>query len=770
MRTPATLVVSVPLALTLVGAPATANARPAAPPRSATAPAARAAVSDPQGTGLSGRVTDPEGRPLAGATVALPELARRTETDDAGRFNLPDVPAGSHRVVVTRPGYAARALDADAGGRVDVVLEPDPFVLQGITVTASGSPTTESASPLPASSLGPDQLRREHGVSLAHTLEGLAGVHTLSTGGQVGKPVIRGLTGSRVRVLEDGLPLEDYAWSGEDGPSVDARLARRVELVRGPASVLYGSDALGGVVNVIPPEMPDGLGREPFRRQGAEVYAASNNLETGGTVWAEGARGRIGWRFTGVGRFSGNMHTPNGELENTAFGSFSGEGAIGTHGDWGSGELRVSHYGGEFRLLEAEGPGVGPGGAPLEEEGPERKTADERVELSARFPRAGHVAETKLMWQRHWLSELADEPGVGATPGQEVTVFDLTLNTLTAEALLRHRAGDRLRGVVGLTGSVQGNATAGAVPVIPGATTLNAGVFALETLEAGPVSFQAGGRYDARAVDADARGAVPATSVSYTALTGSVGAVLSPGAGIRLSANVGRAWRAPTLFELFADGPRLGEARYEIGDEGLVPETALDLDAGLRWDAGPATLDMSVFHNRVDDFIHLIATGDTIDGLAAYEHRQVDAVLEGAEAQAGLRAASWLDLRGRVDFVRGTDVVDDVPLPWIPPLHGDAGADVHLGDLGWARGADLGFTVESVARQDRLSTFDTPTAAYTLLHLSGGVDTAWHGHPFRVDLRVRNALDTAYRDFLSRYKGFALNPGRNIVVRVSADL
>src|SRR3989442_981446 len=142
---------------------------------------------------------------------------------------------------------------------------------------------------------GGGRLRGTRGVSVGRALETLAGVRTLSTGESIGKPMIRGLAGARVLALVNGSRLEDYSWSDEDGPSVDPRLAERIEVIRGPASVLYGSDALGGVVNVIPAELPDANGGPAFTRSGLELSGATNNAELGGALRVEGASGRLGW-------------------------------------------------------------------------------------------------------------------------------------------------------------------------------------------------------------------------------------------------------------------------------------------------------------------------------------------------------------------------------------------------------------------------------------------------------------------------------------------
>src|SRR6266581_2581990 len=211
------------------------------------------------------------------------------------------------------------------------------------------------ASPLPTDALSEDRLRREQSVSLAQSLAELPGINALTTGQQIGKPIIRGLTGPRVLVLEDGSRLEDYSWSDEDGPSVDARLAQRVEVIRGPASVLYGSDALGGVVNVVPEELPDANGGPRAMHTGFEISGASNNAELEGAARVEGASGGWGWRLFGIGRFASSLHTPAGELDNTGFSAISGEAAVGTRGGGarGSTTLRYTRYGGEFKLLEA---------------------------------------------------------------------------------------------------------------------------------------------------------------------------------------------------------------------------------------------------------------------------------------------------------------------------------------------------------------------------------------------------------------------------------
>ncbi len=722
---------------------------------------------------LRGQVTDGQNQPIEGVEVLLPELSREAFTGVDGRFSLPSIPPGVHSVVFRRLGYDTKVeeLTLPAGTPVRVTLASTPFELPGFTVTATRRPLATSSSPLPATILSGAELRRSQSVSLSKTVENLPGVRTLSTGEQIGKPVIRGSAGAGVLVLENGMRLEDYSWSDEDGPSVDARLADRVEVIRGPASVLYGSEALGGVVNVIPEAVPEARGGEGFVHRSAEAYFATNNLGTGGVLTFEGASGPWGWRATGIGRFAEDLHTPGGKLENTGFFAVNGEGALARRGPWGRATLRYSRYGGEFRLLEAGGPP--PGAEEGAEEGPERKTSDDRIQFVGNFPLASDmVLETKAQWERHWLQEVSDELGPGGPGTQtEVPVFDLLLNTSTADALLHHSLLPGVRGTVGMSGEYQSNDTRGVVPLVPDATGMNGALFALENVGAGPVNVLAGARLDLRRLrtPGNATLQVAKQTLDYTAATWSLGTVLRLDSRLSLTANVGRAWRAPTLAELFSYGPRLGEARFDIGDPGLEPEKSLSLDAGLRWSSGRVRAEASAYRNRISDFIYTEPTQEEQGGLRVYRQRQASAVLKGGEASLRVQVASPLTLEASGDFVRGTNEDLDQPLPLMPPPRGLFAAEVRSSTLPRVETGYFRAEAEVVGKQTHLAPSDYATDSYSLLNLEGGVELPISGHHVRMELRVRNALDKAYKDFLWRYKEFALDPGRDVIFRVSTD-
>jgi outer membrane receptor protein involved in Fe transport len=706
--------------------------------------------------------------------VTLVELARGATTDARGAFAFGDVPAGRYTVVARRLGYAAasRTVRVGAGGEGTVELRVSVLAkdIEPVVVTATRDAIDVAASPLPVTQLAGDQLHREQSLSLASAIDRLPGVHSLTTGQQIGKPVVRGLAGSRVLVLDNGHRLEDYAWSDEDGPSIDARLSQRVEVIRGPASVLYGSDAIGGVVNAVPAALPDAsAGR--FTRSFVELSGATNNREGDLLLGAEGARSRLGWRATAIARFAEDMNTPDGKLENTKFAAVTGEAAAAMNSSRGTSTLRYARYGCECHLLEANEPARPPGGEE-EEGGPERKASDDRIQFTGNYIAGRFRLEPKFQWQRHSLAEMSDELGPGGQPtGVETEVFNLLLNTMSADVLLHHGAGNRLHGTLGVTGVYQTSDSRGIIPLVPDARVTSGGAFGFEQFDFGRASVVAGARGDVRSLSADANIelGLPDQSRHTGAFAGDVGVILRPTTDVAVTANVGRAWRAPTLFELFANGPRLGEARYEIGDATLDPETSLNLDGSVRWSRSRVHAEIAAFRNRIQDFIYIAPTGQRQNNLDVYRYEHALATLTGAEVSADFDPANMLTLRARYDMVRGTNEDTDTPLPLIPPPRTTLEAELHRVGLSWAEHAHAAVDVEIAGEQSRLGPFDLATDGYTLLGLEAGFARRLGSRPIRFDVRVRNLTDKAYKSFLSRYKSFALDPGRNILLRISAD-
>jgi len=235
---------------------------------------------------------------------------------------------------------------------------------------------------------------------------------------------------------------------------------------------------------------------------------------------------------------------------------------------------------------------------------------------------------------------------------------------------------------------------------------------------------------------------------------------------VALTGNVGTAWRAPTLFELYALGPRLGEARYEIGRDDLDEERALNLDVGIRVSAPRARGEVAVYRNDFRNFLFIQPTDEVEDGYPVYRYDQADAVLHGAEASLDFEVSPWLSLSTKGDYVVGTNEERDEPLPLMPPRRFTVGGEVHRAWPSPDSWTYVGLEVEAVAGPHRLNPLDLPVDGYALFNANAGVRGMWRGRETGIDLRIRNAGNVEYRDFLSRYKAFALNPGRDVVLRM----
>lgn len=724
------------------------------------------------GTGVGGRVLDRAGVPISGAVVTIVELHRTVSSDQAGRFRFVSVPTGTFTISAHRLGYvpvASTVVLANGMVSVDLTLSLGAQRIEPVNVTAMRGPSAPLTSPLSTSVLTGDQVDREGGVSLAHSVAGLPGVRNVSTGQEIGKPMIRGLFGPRILVLADGSRLEDYSWSDEDGPSIDARIAQRVEVIRGPASVLYGSDALSGVINVVPFDVPSASDNERVRNTAGEAYVASNNLELGSALMAEGAQSKYGWRVMGTGRFSQNYQTPTGNVPNSSFWAFNGEGALGIRGEKSSTTLRAAHYGGEFHLLESTGPEAGD-----PEGGPVRQTSDDRLQATNEYALGGMRLETKAQYQRHSLTEVSDDcaPAQGQTTCTKVKdrpAFGLVLNTGTLDVLLHHGAGSALTGTAGVSGLLQGSSSSGPIFLVPSAGINSVAAFALERWTLGVIDVVGGIRGDARHLSSDGQTEInrAADSRSWSSTSGDAGIVYHPISQLAVVANYGTGWRAPTLFDLYANGPNLAEARFEIGDPTLRTERSSNVEGDVRWTSERVSADVGVYRNTVTNFIFTTPTSASQNGLQVFQHEQADARLTGMDAAIEGRVTDRLTLHARHDFVNGTERRSGIPLPLMPPPRSTIGAELGLGRLGSWQDMVVGGDVEINQTQKRLNPDDFPTKGYTLLMLDATAHRTWHARPLRLDLGVRNALNTAYRDYLSRFKTFANAAGINVVLKAS---
>lgn len=708
---------------------------------------------------LRGRVTSAAGEPLAEARVEVVEAHRHATTDRDGRYQLANLPAGVYNVSVALVGYrpvVRRVTIADTDMTLDVALTPSVVELSALQVTASPVATAAINSPQPIAVVDAEALRTAQRPTLGETLAQLPGLRNWSTGAGIGKPLIRGLGSNRVLVLADGQRVDGQQWGDEHGPNIGTEGAERIEVIRGPASVLYGSDALGGVVNVVLPPLPDAIGQRGFVRGRLSAGYGTNREAPDGGLSLEGASGAFGFRGHANALRSDDLRTPEGLLANSGYRMAGGSMAVGTRGGWGS---AVLEYAGRNERVEIhEDP----------EEEPDftgyQRIADDRLLGTLKIPVSGSSRlEFKTGWERNHRREFeaADEDEVE---------LGLRSTTVSGRAHLHHVLGS-LGGILGVAAQQNRVRTYGEEVLVPESDATDVGVYLFEQAEAGRWSLSFGLRYDYRRLEVQEEDelGVEAQARTWGAVTGNAGAVFRANESVALVANLGRGFRAPSSFELFADGVHEGTVRYERGDPALRNETSFNTDLALRITTGRVSAELGGFHNRISNYIYPDPTGafDAESGYQVYDITQGDATLTGFEASAELHPTDALHVRLGGDYVRGQNTTLGTPLPFMPPFRLTAGVRWEGAGRGTITDPYLDLSGETNARQTRLDADDFAPDGYALVHLGAGATVAMGQTPLTVDLQVRNLFDTAYTGFLSRYKTYALDPGRNVVLRMT---
>jgi len=723
------------------------------------------------GAALSGRVTSTEGGPIADARVAVVEAGRVVTTDADGRYEVPNLPNGTYSLSYSAIGFAPRTRRvrlADQPVIIDLALKPSLVELPPIQVTATPGATDPLASPQPTAVVDGENLHAAQAPSLGETLNRVAGVHSLSTGAGIGKPVIRGLTSNRVLILDDGQRLETQQWGDEHGPNIETANADRIEVIRGPASVLYGSDALGGVVNVIPKPLPGAeAGHSVFTGEATASYS-SNTREPDGALLVEGARGAVGFRAGLSGRSGGNLRTPDYTLWNSGNRAVGGSAAVGTRGDWGNLTATFSQRNEKIELTDEN-----PAETPLQ------RIATSRARVDAMLPLGGSRLELTAGYERNRRREFED------AQTSQVSLGLLSRN-YTLDARLHHAAVGRLSGTLGVSGLRTEFDKFGQETLIPNTDVTGVGLYGFEQLHFDRWDLSLGARYDYRRLALrDTTIAGVSGTRDWNSVVGNLGLLYRVAEPAALVLNLGRGFRAPSSFELFSNGVHEGTVAFERGNPDLRTEKSVNTDLALRIQTSRLALELGGFVNWIQDYIYTVPTGqiDPASGFQIYDVTQGDARLVGAEFAGQYHPTRWLHLQGTADYVRGSNTSTGSPLPAMPPFRATYTARLEAGGKGLLRSPYLSLGGETNARQTRLDPAEAAffaqafggagyqSEAYTLVNAGAGFSLPAGNATVHFDLLVRNLFDKAYADFLSRLKTNARNPGqgRSVVLRSSLE-
>ena len=722
-----------------------------------------------------------------------------------------------------------------AGGLLSsvVMAEDNTSVLSSITISASPIHNHEKfVVPSQIDSISGAQKQSQESASLGEMLESIPGVNNQSTGAQAGKPVIRGMTGNRVKVLSNGQATDYQAYGARHNPNVESFLAERIEVIRGPQSVLYGSDAIGGVVNVIQAAMPYD---QDFSGQVAAEYNSNNQegmlgvkVGVGSSKFAiqAGASIREADNFSVPNAESAAGATPSsvvtdkplfvGEVPNTNFKNRAGNIGFGYQADWGVLELRHSEWLSKQNFLAIE---ADDDTSPYEAVATGQILQNSETLLKAEiFTNSGWVIKPSWSHIRNQREATHDLPYETMAEDKGTDHYlDLLVKRNDYKLAFEHPKMGDFEGEIGIA-VMDKSQLLRSGHLTPTADENKRAIYVFEEADYDDLLVQFGARYDTHSVKAPINddnehfehlGFFDESNNGrdFSVFSGSLGATYRMDDEWSLAANLARGFRAPSIFELYAGGEHGGVQAFQIGNPELSEELSLNTDLSLRWQTDKAQMVATLYQNNVSDYIYLANTGKyryseaTIESDAGLDEddlatrfdteqsgtlpemqaEQTDARIRGLELSYAQRFNSSWSADLALEIIQGEDLSNHQNLPLIPANNLTLNGHFHPADKSnWKKqklslGVKLVDSKNAAGSYEPFSQFDdqpfgrASTEAYALWNFAYQAQVKLDKQNLYVAASVDNLFDTAYVDFLNTYKGLTLNPGRNIKLTMRLD-
>ncbi len=766
---------------------------------------------------ISGFVKDKNGAPLEGVVVELPDIKTGTVTDSSGAYTIADLPKGKFIVVASLISFAKAVVTVSVDGNISQNFTLNESVIESkeVVITGQSKATEINRSPIPVVAINNKYLQENISSNIIDAIAKVPGVTQVTTGPNVSKPFIRGLGYNRILTLYNGMRQEGQQWGDEHGIEVDEFSIDRIELVKGPASLVYGSDALAGVVNLIPtPPAPDGKIVGSFISE-----YQSNNGEGAVSGMLSGNKNGFYWQGRVSHKQATNYSTPvDGRVYGTSYNETDANASFGLNKKWGFTHLDFSL----FDDLQSIPDGSRDSASrkftrQINEADTVREIVTDKELNSYKIPVLHqHIQHYRVMSSNnfHVLNGLLavnlglersvrrefSHPEYTTTPG-----LFLQLNSYTYDVkyYLHNIKGWDI--ATGINGMYQSNdVTEGTEFVVPSYHQFDVGPFATVKKNIGKLDIAGGVRFDSRTFHNDAlyiavdpvtgfdksvaTGALATSqpffdySHTFTGMTYSLGLTYILSKRLAFKVNAARGFRAPNIAEISANGIHPGTNIYQLGNTNFKPEFSFQEDLGIEYTSQHLSVNISVFNNDIQNYIYnqKLVTGSGQDsvivpGNRTFQFQAAHARLYGGELSLDIHPhpLDWLHFENSLSVVyavnRGMNGMapndSERYLPFIPPLHGTSELRADFRQVvPHIRNSFVKIQLVAYAKQDRVYAAygtETVTSGYTLFNAGIGTDVVSRTGKrlFNIAVFGNNILNTAYQDHLNRLKYFEAYPG-----------
>ncbi len=764
---------------------------------------------------ITGKITDNRtGEAIAGATVYIPELKTGTIANSEGLYTIENLPKTNIIIQISFLGYKSiiENIYLATTSTHDFVMEQAITEMNEVVITGSSRATEITRTPVPMITISSRELQQNLNTNIIDAIAKLPGVSAVTTGPNVSKPFIHGLGYNRVLTLFDGVRQEGQQWGDEHGIEIDENAVDRIEIVKGPASLTYGSDALAGVINMLSAQpVPDGT----IKGHAETNYQTNNGLIAAHASLAGNKKGFVWGGVVSHKQATNYQNKYDGRVYGTAFNESDISGYAGLHKQWGYSDLNFSLF---DDLQEI------PDGS---RDSTTRKFTKQITEEDTFRPIATDVElnsyKIVVLHQhiQHYMIHSSNnfiigEGKLGITLGYQKSIrrefshpeypdipgLYLDLKTFTYDAKYSFSEAKGWGASMGLNGMYQSNTNKGTEFVIPDYNQFDIGPFVLITKTAGKLNLSGGARYDTRIFRNDAMFTRPDPqtgfdmqvnmsdtaqsdrpfnkfSTTFSGISASFGATYSITKRLIVKANIARGFRAPNIAEISANGAHPGTLIYQIGNIDFKPEFSLQEDMGISYLSDHISWNIDIFNNFISNYIfnqklqnHTGQDSVILIGNQTFKFQQAKAQLYGWEANLDIHPYDWLHFENSISVTyasnkggNGIQVSDSSRyLPFIPPLH--LNTELRANIISKSKNFSsvyLKIGMEYYAKQDRVYSADnteTPTPGYAILDAGVGADITNRKGKVLVSINIlgKNITDVAYQSHMSRLKYFEEYP------------
>ena len=765
---------------------------------------------------LSGTITDSSGAALAGASVYIPDLKKGSVSDANGNYKIENIPSGTYLAEIKFIGYKTilQNIYFNENKTENFSMNISVTEESEIVITGSSKATSIKRNPIPIVSINKQFLQQNLSTNIIDAIAKVPGISEVTTGPNVSKPFIRGLGFNRILTLYDGVRQEGQQWGDEHGIEVDENTVEKVEVVKGPASLIYGSDALAGVVNLIPAN-PPASGK--IVGNILNEYQTNNRLiENSATI--AGNTNDITWGGTFTHKMATNYKDKyDGRVYNTGFAETDASANFGIHKNWGYSRLGVSMYDDLQEIPDGSRDSATRKFTKQITDADTYRPIVSDAELNSYKISALHQhvqhyniysTNSFLLGTGRLAVNLAFQESTRreySHPEEEVPGLFLQLNTYGYDAKYYFHESNGFSVTTGINGMYQdNNVSKGTEFIIPSYRQFDIGPFIFAKKTLGNLEVAGGIRYDVRNfsnenlyVKQDAQtgfdkvvkgqdtlgAAHPFSAYKHTfsGASGSLGLSYKINSHFSMKANVGRGYRAPNISEISANGVHPGTNIYQLGNLNFKPEFSLQEDLGVEFNSTHVSINADVFNNNIQNYIYnqklesrLGGDSVIVPGNQTFQFVAAKANLYGGEFSVDIHPHpwDWLHFENSLSVVYATNkgvdggkISDSAKyLPFIPPLHTISELRANIKKTGnLFANAFVKVQFEIYAKQDRVyleNNTETPTAGYQLFNAGFGTDVLdKKGKPmFTISILGNNLFDVAYQSGLNRLKYFEPYP------------